>query len=166
MLLIQLAVSVFFYNEYFNGRKLDLIEKQIEQGRTIDHLTKKAKKEFGTAQEYLQKFFITRDDKDLQLYFASLKRLSDNLNTFVDYGYKNPEFLRYVNADKSVVDGPTELKRLIDSTQQVYKTYDMEDIPIKFDSLRIKITRTEPVIQIERKNVAAPDKKGLFGAAG
>ena len=65
ILLIQVIIAIFFYNEFVNGKKLKFIKDQLEESRALGGLTDNSRKDFLDAQEHLQKYMATQDNKEL-----------------------------------------------------------------------------------------------------
>src|SRR5690606_22846 len=86
IILIQVIILIFFYNEYFNEKKLKAIEQQIEETRFLQTLTEDSRKELLNAQNNLQKFITEQDKKFLEDYFQSLRKLSGNIDSINIYG--------------------------------------------------------------------------------
>ena len=162
VLLIQLVIALFFYNEYYNGKKLDKIENQIENTNQINDFTAHSKAEFGNAQRYLRKYFVSHDGKDLDQYFLSLNSLADQLSKFGNFGKNNPEFQKYFEHHTGNVSKLHELKSSIDSTQAVYKNSPIDDSPIQMEKLNVKVKKIDFEVKVEKKSDSLV-KKGLFG---
>ncbi|QCX52812.1 HAMP domain-containing sensor histidine kinase [Elizabethkingia sp. JS20170427COW] len=162
ILLIQVIVFLFLYNEYFNAQKLSKIEQKIQQSQTFSKLTSDSKKEFSKAQQHLQKYFATKDTQELDLYFSSLNQLAKNLDGFVKYGNKNIEFNQYLRYHQENDNRISSLKNKIDSTQKAYQAHKIEDLPLTIDPLNLKTKEHTLDLKIERKTDSIV-KKGLFG---
>ncbi|AZA83150.1 sensor histidine kinase [Chryseobacterium lactis] len=119
ILLIQVIIAIFFYNEFVNERKLKFIKNQLEESRALGGLTDNSRKDFMEAQAHLQKYMATQDNKDLQLYFQSLQKLKNNFDRISAYENTSPRLKDMLTQRKKDTIKVTRLKTLIDS---VYKT--------------------------------------------
>lgn len=90
ILLVQVIIAVFFYNEFTNEKKLKFIESQLKDSKALGGLTENSRKNFTEAQNYLQKYMVSQDDKDLKLYFESLKKLKGNFDKIGEYESLSP----------------------------------------------------------------------------
>jgi len=118
ILLIQVIIAIFFYNEFVNEKKLKFIKSQLEESRVLGGLTDNSRKDFMDAQNYLQKYMISQDDKDLQLYFQSLRKLNSNFEKINDYGNINPGLKSRLAQQKKDTVKIVKLKTIIDSVYQ------------------------------------------------
>jgi signal transduction histidine kinase len=118
ILLIQVIIAIFFYNEFVNEKKLKFIKSQLEESRVLGGLTDNSRKDFMDAQNYLQKYMISQDDKDLKLYFQSLRKLNDNFEKINDYGNINPGLKNRLAQQKKDTVKIVKLKTIIDSVYQ------------------------------------------------
>ncbi len=118
ILSIQVIIAIFFYNEFVNGKKLQFIKNQLEDSRALGGLTDNSRKDFMVAQEHFQKYMATQDDKDLQLYFQSLKKLKLNFDKISEYENTSPRLKNTLAQHKKDTLKVTKLKTLIDSVYQ------------------------------------------------
>jgi signal transduction histidine kinase len=118
ILLIQVIIAIFFYNEFVNEKKLKFIKSQLEESRVLGGLTDNSRKDFMDAQNYLQKYMISQDDKDLQLYFQSLRKLNNNFEKINDYSNINPGLKNRLAQQKKDTVKIVKLKTIIDSVYQ------------------------------------------------
>ncbi len=77
-LIIQVVIAVFIYNEYFNQKKLESIESQLRDSRTLERAAGQARADLLQAQDNLRKYSDSQDKEHLDAYFASLRKLSRN----------------------------------------------------------------------------------------
>ncbi|SIT03885.1 Signal transduction histidine kinase [Chryseobacterium ureilyticum] len=119
ILLIQVIIGIFFYNEVVNEKKLQFIKTQLEESRALGGLTDNSRKDFMDAQGHLQKYMVTQDNKDLQLYFESLKKLKLNFDKIGEYENTSPRLKKNLALHKQDTVKVNKLKTLIDS---VYET--------------------------------------------
>ena len=72
-LCIQLIICIFIYNEYFNGKKVEVIEHKIQETYVLKNLMEESRKNLLSAQDNLQKYVFDNDKKYLESYFKSLR---------------------------------------------------------------------------------------------
>ncbi|MFP3834548.1 sensor histidine kinase [Chryseobacterium sp. SIMBA_028] len=118
ILLIQVIIAIFFYNEFVNEKKLNFIKNQLEESRALGGLTDNSRKDFMDAQDHLQKYMISQDDKDLQAYFQSLRKLKNNFDKIGEYENTSPRLKNTLAQKKIDTLKVTKLKTLIDSVYQ------------------------------------------------
>lgn len=150
ILLIQGIIAIFFYNEFINEKKLKFIKTQLEESRALGGLTDNSRKDFMDAQDHLQKYMINQDNKELDLYFQSLRKLKNNFDKIGEYEKASPRLKNTLAKQKIDTLKVTRLKSLMDS---VYKTslkppvkmdekpYEPEKYKNNFENLNIQ-TRT------------------------
>ncbi|PWN69430.1 sensor histidine kinase [Chryseobacterium phosphatilyticum] len=150
ILLIQGIIAIFFYNEFVNEKKLKFIKTQLEESRALGGLTDHSRKDFMDAQDHLQKYMVNQDNKELDLYFQSLRKLKNNFDKIGEYEKASPRLKNTLAKQKIDTLKVTRLKTLMDS---VYKTslnppakmdekpYEPEKYKNNFENLNIQ-TRT------------------------
>jgi signal transduction histidine kinase len=167
ILLIQILIAGFFYNEFVNKKQLSFIEKQLEEIHSVENVTDAARKDLFNAQENFQRYLTTEDDQYLQSYFQSVKLLTKNLDSINKFN-KNPRLQNILKFQKkNSVVGIENLKSMIDSTTQYttksnYKKANVIpklkkfNFDYNFDKYDVQTkTYSEPVV-----------KKGIFGRLG
>lgn len=162
ILSIQVIIAIFFYNEFVNGKKLQFIKNQLEDSRALGGLTDDSRKDFMAAQEHFQKYMATQDDKDLQSYFQSLKKLKLNFDKISEYENTSPRLKNALAQHKKDTLKVTQLKTLIDSVYQTSlnppskiedKKYEPEKYKNDFEDFNIQTRTYADTIK----------KKGFFG---
>ncbi|MGU3374750.1 sensor histidine kinase [Chryseobacterium sp. M5A1_1a] len=150
ILLIQVIIAIFFYNEFVNEKKLNFIKNQLEESRALGGLTDNSRKDFMDAQDHLQKYMVSQDDKDLQLYFQSLRKLKSNFDKIGEYENTSPRLKNTLAQKKIDTLKITKLKTLIDSVYESSlkppakiqdKQYEPEKYKNNFDNFNVQ-TRT------------------------
>jgi len=162
ILLIQVIIAIFFYNEFVNGKKLKFIKDQLEESRALGGLTDNSRKDFLDAQDHLQKYMATQDNNDLQLYFQSLRKLKTNFDKIGEYENTSPRLKKSLEAYRQDSQKTAKLETLIDS---VYKNSlnppsNIEDKP--FEPAKYKNDFEDFNIQT-RTYADTVKKKGFFG---
>lgn len=118
ILLIQVTIAAFFYNEFINRKKLNFFEKQLKEIHALENLTDNSRKELLNAQNSFQKFLLSEDDHYLKSYFSSLNVLGKNLDSISNFKYKNPKLKDILSSKKNFSTPIKNLKLLIDSTYE------------------------------------------------
>ncbi|KAA0128986.1 HAMP domain-containing histidine kinase [Chryseobacterium sp. SN22] len=167
ILLIQLLIASFFYNEFITRKNLAFFEKQLKEVNVLDNLTDTSRKELLNAQNCFQNYIIYEDKKYLDYYFASLHKLGGNLESMNHYGAKYPRLNRILTLQKSDSLEIKKLKSLIDSTYE-YSAQSNIRVPNSFP----KLQSYNAEYNFDRFNVETKTfsdtvkKKGLFGRLG
>lgn len=169
ILFIQLLIAAFFYNEFVKDKKLAFFEKQLGEINTLERLTEKSRVEFSNAQGSLQKFMTSKDEKDLNAYFSSLRALDANLSNINLYENKFPKIKEVHTKSEEDFSANGNLKKLIDSTQKYSSDVNLNmqnDLPNfkKFD-LDYNFDKFDVILdtKVYRDTIK---KKGLFGRLG
>lgn len=118
ILLIQVLIAGFFYNEFVNRKNLTFIEQQLKEIRSLENLEDNSKKELLNAQDFLQKYITSKDSQFLDSYFKSLNKLSQNLDSICHYENKYPRLKNSLASQKKDSANIKRLKVLVDSTYQ------------------------------------------------
>lgn len=167
ILLIQIIVVGYFYNEFISKRNLAFIEKELKEINELDKLTDDSRKELFSAQKYLQQYLINEDEKLLDSYFTSLESLGKNLDNINRYKSKYPKLNNIIASHKKDSLNSKNLKILIDSTYQYSVSSDFKsqknlpkleryDVDYDFNRLDVKTQTYSDTVK----------KKGLFGRVG
>lgn len=118
---IQVIILLFFYNEYFNGKKLNLLEKQIQEAYSLNGILESSKENILSAQVNLQNYIKNNEKESLEDFFLSLRNLHRNLDSIEDYRKEN---LKLEVIFDSLQEEPTTLSGLqvlIDSIYDLSK---------------------------------------------
>ncbi|MGE8533866.1 MULTISPECIES: sensor histidine kinase [unclassified Chryseobacterium] len=162
ILLIQVIIAIFFYNEFVNGKKLKFIKDQLEESRALGGLTDNSRKDFLDAQEHLQKYMATQNNKELQLYFQSLRKLKINFDKIGEYENTSPRLKKNLAVHRQDTLKTAKLKTLIDS---VYQT--SLNPPSKIEDKQYEPTKYKNDFEdfkIQTRTYAdTVKKKGFFG---
>ncbi|WP_066678078.1 MULTISPECIES: ATP-binding protein [unclassified Chryseobacterium] len=169
ILLIQLIIAGFFYNEFINRKNLAFIENQLKEVNSLENLTDNSRKELLNAQNSLQQYLVNADKKYLDSYFASLDKLGANLDNINSYEAKFPKLKNILSFQKKDSLGSKNLKLLVDSTYQ-YSTQSNFKAPTPLPSLKkyeSNYNLDKYDFHVETKTIAdTVKKKGLFGRLG
>ncbi len=160
-LLIQIIISIFFYNEYFNGKKLAAIEEQIKETRELKKLTNDSRKDLLNAQDYLKNYISGDNKKYLELYFQSLRKLPGNIDSIKSYENAIPSLKKTINSKKEEISKLNNLETLIDSVYKVSQKPLNKNIPLKIKKFDIKNNPEKLDIEIHHTSESIA-KKSLF----
>ncbi|MDV7697934.1 HAMP domain-containing histidine kinase [Chryseobacterium soli] len=141
---------------------MNFIKNQLEESRALGGLTDDSRKNFIDAQNYLQKYMISQDDKDLKLYFQSLRKLKGNFDKIGEFENVTPKLKSKLVLQKKDTLKAERLKTLLDSAYQFSqnppakiqdKEYELEKYKNDFEDLEIQTQTYSDTIK----------KKGLMG---
>ncbi|MFC6267611.1 sensor histidine kinase [Frigoriflavimonas asaccharolytica] len=167
IILIQIAIAGFVYNEYNNRNKIQFFEKQLTDINTVENLTEASKEDFFKAQYYLQAYTKSKKAEDLENYFFYIKKLDKNLESIKDFKAENVYLKKNLLSVKKIVSEKKNLKDLIDSTFQfTTKSVVKTSNPLP-ELKKIKVNYKLEIPDIEVKTIKdTTAKKGLFGRLG
>jgi len=160
-LCIQIIICIFIYNEYFNGKKLDIIEKQIQETHVLKNLMEDSRNDLLEAQENLQKYVFKNDRKYLEDYFQSLRNLNKNLDSIRAYKNINPSLKNFINSKQSEVSNLPDLEKSINSVYQKFKKPLPEKVPFKIKDFKVKSIPKKSDTKVEY-HLDSVEKKGLL----
>ncbi|PZU82798.1 MAG: sensor histidine kinase [Chryseobacterium sp.] len=166
ILLIQVIIAAFFYNEFISKKKLSFFEQQLKEVHSLENLTDSSRKELLNAQDYFQKYLISEDKSYLELYFESVNKLTRNFDSINKF--KNPRLNNILKPLKSDSSEFRKLKSLTDSTYQfstksTFKAKD--DLPKlrEYEFNNYNYNKFDIQTQTTSDSIK---KKGLFGRLG
>ncbi len=162
ILLIQVIIAIFFYNEFVNGKKLKFIKDQLEESRALGGLTDNSRKDFMDAQDHLQKYMATQDNNDLQLYFQSLRKLKTNFDKIGEYENTSPRLKKNLALRNQDTLKTAKLKTLIDSVYQTSLNPPTKIEDKQYEPAKYKNDFEDFKIQT-RTYADTVKKKGFFG---
>lgn len=167
ILLIQLIIAGFFYNEMVNRKNLSLIEKQLKVVESLGNLTDTSKKELLTAQDYFQKYLVSQDEKYLQSYFGAVSRLGNNVDRINRYGNQFPEIKDITMLQRSDSSQVHQFRSLSDSAYQ-YSGGSGLKLKTKLPEIqRYKLDYNFDKFDVQTKTYSDTiKKKGFFGRLG
>ena len=126
ILLIQITIAGFFYNEFISRKNITFIDKQLKEVQSLENLTDDSRKELINAQDFFQKYAVSKDDQYLKAYFSSVDRLTKNLDSINNFKFQNPNLKSFSIARKKDSLKIENLKLLVDSTQEFSKNSDLK----------------------------------------
>ncbi len=167
ILLIQLLIAAFFYNEFITGKNISFIEKQLKEIHSLENLTDNSRKDLLEAQGYFQQYVITEDHAFLESYFTSLRKLGKNLDSISHYKNKYPRLQHRAASQKKDSLQIKKLQSLIDSTYEYSVKSDFKvgnnmpelkkyDLNYNFDKFNVETKTYSDTLK----------KKGFFGRLG
>lgn len=164
ILLIQITIAGFFYNEFISRKNITFIDKQLKEVQSLENLTDDSRKELINAQDFFQKYVVSKDNQYLKAYFNSVDRLTKNLDSINNFKFQNPNLKSFSIARKKDSLKIENLKLLVDSTQEFSKNSDLKttiQLPQlkKFDT-DFNFERFD--VQTKTISDSVP-KKGIFG---
>ncbi len=164
VLLIQLLIAGFFYNEFFKKKKTVFIENQLKELAVFENLTSNSQKELLNIQENFQKYLQTGQQQDLENYFQSINRLTNKLDTINGLKFSDQNLNKVQASFKLDTVALKKLKVLVDSTHQ-FSTRPGFSIQQKLPQLKkFQFENTVDIVNIETKTFSDTlQKKGLFG---
>lgn len=167
ILLIQLLIAAFFYNEFVTRKNLAFFEKQLKEVDVLAHLTDNSRKELLNAQNCFQNYIIYEDKKYLDEYFVSLHKLGENLESINSYRSRYPRLKNIFKVQKTDSLEIKKLRSLIDSTYE-YSAQSGAGAQNGFPKLQKYSTDYNfDRFNIETKTFSdTVKKKGLFGRLG
>lgn len=160
---IQIIILFFFYNEFYNQKNIDDIEEQIIEINNFQDILDESRMEIFNAQKYLQDFVTTNQRSLLDSYFASLEKLSKNLDTINNYKNNITEFDDLISFHKQSFSNLPNLSSLIDSIYEISQLNLLKSKSFEIERFIFKDTTTTGVIQVnvEHKTDSLP-QKGFF----
>jgi len=160
-LLIQLIILLFFYNEYFNEKKLKTIENQIQEAQVLRKMMRNSRHELLNAQDNLQKYVNGNKRKQLDEYFSSLRNLNRNIDSINTYESINPALKKTISIRKKEISKLSDLKTLIDSVYKESQKPLPKKAPLKIKNFDLKDTPERFEVEIHHTSDSV-EKKGLF----
>ena len=160
---MQIFVLVFFYNEYFNEKKLTNIERQLSDTQALRNLKEDSRKQLQGAQENLQKYVNKNDKKFLENYFHSLRNLNKNIDSIKIYENRNLSLKQEFDSRRKEISELDHLENLIDSVYRESKKPLLKKTPLKIQKFQIK--KEPEKLEIAIRHSTSSDsvlKKGLF----
>lgn len=161
-LCIQIIICIFIYNEYFNGKKLEVIETQIQETSILKNLMEDSRKDLLSAQDNLQKYVINNDKKYLEAYFQSLRNLNKNLDRIGAYKYSNASLKSFIDSRKAELSKLPDLEKSINSVYKEFKKPSSEKTTFKIKDFKVKSIPRKSDTRIEYR-LDSVEKKNFLG---
>ncbi len=135
---IQAIICIFIYNEYFNGKKLEDIRRQIQQTEVLKKLMQDSRKNLLDAQDELQRYVYGNDQEHLEAYFLSLRRLNSNLDSITSYKNINPGLRTFIDSRKDELAKLPDLQKSINSVYSEFKKPAPQKKEFKIKDFKVK----------------------------
>ncbi|MEZ4854544.1 sensor histidine kinase [Flavobacterium sp.] len=165
IILLQVLLVIFFYNEIVNERKLDEIEKKIDRSKQLKEYLATTQTDLFNAQQGFQSLLVKNEDSLLKQYKNSLQKFNTSLNTLTDSTFVFPEFKKLEIADTLQID-KDNFKNMIDSIvneKTKLESFNLEDLNIQSYNYKDVLNSIDVQSTVEVDSVK---KKGLFGRIG
>ncbi len=149
-LLIQVVIAVFLYNDYFNQKKLDSIESQLHDSRTLEKAADQARTDLVKARDQLRRYSDTQERRHLDAYFGYLRKLSSNLDSIAASEPLKPELAAMIHERKKQLDTLPDLDQLIQSVYSESMKPPAKRKPLVLKEFDIEPPKTTYDFKIER----------------
>ena len=164
ILLIQLLVAGYFYNEFTSRKNLHFIENQLNDVQKVENLTENSRQKLFDAQENFQNYVVSGEQKFLQNYFTLVKDLAQNLDRINEFKTKNIPLINIQSTQKNKTPQVKDFKKLIDSTYQYSTTSHFKVNNTLPQIKKFDVKYELPNIEVQTKTYSDTlAKKGLFG---
>ena len=164
ILLIQITIAGFFYNEFISRKNITFIDKQLKEVQSLEDLTDDSRKELINAQDFFQKYVVSKDNQYLKAYFNSVDRLTRNLDSINNFKFQNPNLKSFSIARKKDSLKIENLKLLVDSTQEFSKNSDLKTTVQLPQLKKFDTDFNFEKFDVQTKTISdSVPKKGIFG---
>ena len=164
ILLIQITIAGFFYNEFISRKNISFIDKQLKEVQSLENLTDDSRKELINAQDFFQKYVVSKDNQYLKAYFNSVDRLTKNLDSINNFKFQNPNLKSFSIARKNDSLKIENLKLLVDSTQEFSKNSDLKTTVQLPQLKKFDTDFNFEKFDVQTKTISdSVPKKGIFG---
>lgn len=164
ILLIQITIAGFFYNEFISRKNITFIDKQLKEVQSLENLTDDSRKELINAQDFFQKYVVSKDNQYLKAYFNSVDRLTKNLDSINNFKFQNPNLKSFSIARKNDSLKIENLKLLVDSTQEFSKNSDLKTTVQLPQLKKFDTDFNFEKFDVQTKTISdSVPKKGIFG---
>ena len=164
ILLIQITIAGFFYNEFISRKNITFIDKQLKEVQSLEDLTDDSRKELINAQDFFQKYVVSKDNQYLKAYFNSVDRLTKNLDSINNFKFQNPNLKSFSIARKKDSLKIENLKLLVDSTQEFSKNSDLKTTVQLPQLKKFDTDFNFEKFDVQTKTISdSIPKKGIFG---
>lgn len=165
IVLLQMLLVIFFYNEIVNERKLEEIEQKIDKSKQLKEYLATTQNDLIVAQQEFQSLIARNQDSLLHKYKYALNELNESFATLNDSSFAFPEFKNYTVSDTLNID-KEEFKSIIDSIvaeKATLKEFNVEDLDIKSYNYKDVLNSIDVQSTVEVDSVK---KKGFFSRIG
>lgn len=165
IILFQILLVIFFYNEIVNERKLQAIEDKIDRSKELKEYLATTQSDLIIAQQDFQNLIAKNKDSLLENYKGSLQELNNSFASLNTAGIKLPEFKKIIEVDSVSID-KSEIKSIIDSmiqSKEKLSSLDLEEVAIKQYDYKDVLNSIDIQSTVEVDSVK---KKGFFSRIG
>lgn len=172
VIFLQLILLIILYNEIFNEPKLRELEAELHISEQAQHFSDLTKDDYISAQNNLQNYIHTKEDKYLLAYNDALTSLSKNIENLEKTAGKSDLFSLYLKKDNNSDISVKKINSKIDSLRRI------EFIPnppfndnafklkaIKYDDIldSVNIETTFSVDSVQRKGLLSRVSSAIAG---
>ncbi len=163
IVLIQIVIALFFYNEFYNQKNVDSLEDRLNEITNFQQIIEESRLEIFKAQKYLQDYVTTNKTSLLNSYFQSIERLTHNFDTIDSYKNKIAELDDLISFHKKSFKNLPNLNNVVDSIYQISKLDIIDNKSFEIERFIFKDSTTTEIIEvnIEHKNDSLPQKNFL-----
>lgn len=172
VIFLQLILLVILYNEIFNEPKLRELEAELHISEQAQQFSDLTKDDYISAQNNLQNYIHTKEDKYLLAYNDALTNLSKNIENLEKTAGKSDLFSLYLKKDNNSNISVKKINSKIDSLRRIefipnppfnenafkLKTIKYNDI---LDSINIETTVS--VDSVQRKGLLSRVSSAIAG---
>lgn len=119
IIILQFLIGLIIYNEVFNESKLEELEAELYLSEQASYFSDLTKENYIEAQNNLQNFFRTKDQKYLVKYNDALTNLNENIQNLSKTAEKSSLFSLYLEREKYSDLSVSKINSLIDSLRSV-----------------------------------------------
>ena len=119
IIILQFLIGLIIYNEVFNESKLEELEAELYLSEQASYFSDLTKENYIEAQNNLQNFFRTKDQKYLVKYNDALTNLNENIQNLSKTAEKSSLFSLYLEREKYSNLSVSKINSLIDSLRCV-----------------------------------------------
>lgn len=146
VVILQIVLFAFLYNEYFNNKKLEELQNQLDEINRIETIVDEANSHFITAHTALQTFLSSPQKSHLETYVSSLNGIAEQLQQLDSVPHIQQEIVSLKLQNDVQVDF-NNLRKGIDSLKLSTLDY-LNDLPnFEFESLNIQTPLEQVDIQ-------------------
>lgn len=165
IILFQILLVLFFYNEIVNEKKLQKIEEKIDKSQQLKEYVAKTQQNLISAQHDFQNLIGKKQDSLLVKYKNSLQELNNSFSILNEEGFKTPEFKKLIEVDSLSID-KNEIKNAIDSIIQSkaqLSLLNLEEVVVEQYNYKDVLKSIDIKSTVEVDSVK---KKGFFSRIG
>ena len=172
VIFLQLILLVILYNEIFNEPKLRELEAELHISEQAQQFSDLTKDDYISAQNNLQNYIHTKEDKYLLAYNDALTNLSKNIENLEKTAGKSNLFSLYLKKDNNSGISVTKINSKIDSLRRIEfipnppfndNTFKLKTIKYNDILDSINIETTVSVDSVQRKGLLSRVSSAIAG---